>query len=86
MSINLDSGAESTIEALYTILELEQNYSAMKYIDYRKAESGQTGRISYAVFRDAKGNEITLVLDSERLDLLVLEDTESKEFLQSIKR
>jgi len=85
-SINLDSGAESTIEALYTILELEQNYSAMKYIDYRKAESGQTGRISYALFRDAKGNEITLVLDSERLDLLVLEDTESKEFLQSIKR
>ncbi len=72
-TINLNSGAESTIEAIYAILEVEHNQTAVKYTGFRKTDRKKTSEYSYATFADPKGKELTLVLDFSKAELLLLE-------------
>jgi hypothetical protein len=58
--INRNSGAESTIEALYTLLEIEQYPLARKYLMYRKKSSRSTKETLSATFENAGGNSVTL--------------------------
>jgi hypothetical protein len=80
VSVNKNSGAESTIEALYALVELEQFPQAGKYLHYRKVKHGATARFVYGVFASPSHKEITLALDLNNQKLLVMEGEKSKEF------
>ncbi|MBI3587060.1 MAG: hypothetical protein HY088_08030 [Ignavibacteriales bacterium] len=85
VTVNKNSGAESTIEALMTILEVERYPQAEKYLQYRKVKSGSRLRHVYAVFQNDAGDELTLVVDLKQSWLLVLEGEKSKAFLEKVK-
>ncbi len=82
----MDSGAESTIEALYAILEAEQSDIAPDYFNYQKSETDSTEQFMYSVFRNQEGDQIVVVLDLKKSDVLFLEGEESAHFLASIER
>ncbi len=84
VTVNMNSGAESTIEALLTIIELEQYPQALRYLHLQRIREGATERYLFGVFRNATGNELTLALDLERSRLLVFENDESRTFLQQV--
>ena len=64
--INRNSGAESTIEALYTLLEIEQYPLARKYLNYRRAASRSTKQTLSATFGDDSGDSVVLTIDLKR--------------------
>jgi hypothetical protein len=61
--VNRNSGAESTIEALYTLVEIEQYPLAVKYLHYKKIKGTSRGEIVEGVFQNAAGDESKLILD-----------------------
>lgn len=85
LTINRNSGAESTIEALHTIVELEQYPTANKYMKYRKGAVGSSVEFLYAAFHNDGGEELTLALDTTRAVVLLLEGKESIDFRKRIK-
>ncbi len=65
-AINLNSGAESTIESLYTIIEISNNPIARQYLNYKTVETGydkdsvdQT-MIPYRIFANESGEKIKI--------------------------
>jgi len=50
VTLNRNSGAESTVEALLTLTELEQYPQAMRFLHCRKSAHGQHGADLYAIF------------------------------------
>lgn len=64
--LNRNSGAESTIEALYTLLEIEQYPLASKYLSYRKTSNQSTGEILSATFQNAAGDTLVLTMNLKR--------------------
>ncbi|MBC8186566.1 hypothetical protein H8E88_36250 [candidate division KSB1 bacterium] len=65
-SVNKNSGAESTIEALFTLIEITSNPIAKKYLDFKsiksqvtKDESGKAIKIS-RTFENNHGNQLIL--------------------------
>jgi len=85
LTINKNSGAESTIEALYTLLELEQYPQAKKYLAYHRARSGSTPEYVFAVFKDVFDNQLTLAIDIKSKNLLLLEENESEAFQSKLR-
>lgn len=85
VTVNKNSGAESTIEALMTVLEVEQYPQAKKYLQYRKVKSGSRSRYLYAVFQNDADGELTLAVDLKQSRLFVLEGEKSKAFLKNVK-
>lgn len=79
-TVNRNSGAESTIEALHSLIELERFTEATKYLYYRKVKNGTTQKYIYGVFEDSSGNELTLALDLKKSNVMVLEGKKSKAF------
>jgi hypothetical protein len=71
LAVNMNSGAESTIEALYTLLEVKHYPAAARLLACRKVAAGTAGRFSYAVFREEPDAEVTLAreLATGRLSL-----------------
>jgi hypothetical protein len=65
VTINLNSGAESTIEALYTLVEIEQYPYARDFLMYKKILSRNDGRELSALFRNDRGDELTITIDQE---------------------
>jgi hypothetical protein len=61
--VNRNSGAESTIEALYTLVEIEQYPLAKKYLWYKKTKGSSQEQLIEGMFRNASGDELTLALD-----------------------
>jgi len=84
ISVNKNSGAESTIEALHSMIELERFPQAMKYLSYHKVKSGETSDYVYGVFENSSGNQLTLALDLKKSKLMVLEGEKSQEFLKRL--
>lgn len=84
LSINMNSGAESTIEALLTLVELEKYPSALRYLHFRKVREGATRRYLFGVFQNTSGDELTLAIDVKRSRLLVFENDTSRMFLQQV--
>jgi len=80
MSINKNSGAESTIEALHTLVELERYPVAMKLLSYRQVRHGASVKSLYAVFKNSQGDELTLVLDLKKAKVVVLEGEKSRKY------
>ncbi|MBI3578643.1 MAG: sugar phosphotransferase [Ignavibacteriales bacterium] len=85
VTVNKNSGAESTIEVLMTILEVERYPQAKKYLQYRKVKSGSRSRYLYAVFQNDADGELTLAIDLKQPRLLVLEGEKSRAFLKNVK-
>jgi len=83
-TMNRNSGAESTIEALLTILEVGEYPEAEKYLHYKKARQGATARYIYGVFSGKQGEEVTLALDLMEGSVKVMEGRDSKLFLQQV--
>jgi hypothetical protein len=71
LAVNMNSGAESTMEALYTLLEVKHYPDAAALLACRKVSAGTVGRFSYAVFRGESDIEVTLAreLATGRLSL-----------------
>jgi hypothetical protein len=65
-SLNRNSGAESTIEALYTLLEIEQYPLARKYLTYRKKSSRSTKETLSATFENDAGDSVVLTMNLKR--------------------
>ncbi|GMQ81897.1 MAG: hypothetical protein BMS9Abin05_1334 [Rhodothermia bacterium] len=87
-SVNRNSGAESTIEALFTILEIEYNREARMWIGARNGEGGRIARegkeYTYRVFTmgaDEGVHRLGLVLDLTNEQLMILEAGDLDRFL-----
>jgi hypothetical protein len=80
LTLNLNSGAESTIEALYTLLEVGHYPDAAALLTCRKVAAGTAGRFSYAVFRTGRGAEVTLARERATGRLSVYEGKKSRAF------
>ncbi len=80
LTLNLNSGAESTIEALYSLVEVEHYPDASNLLACRKAASGSNGKIAYAIFRAPPRTEVTLARDLATGRLSVYEGAESVAF------
>ena len=82
-NVNKNSGAESTIEALLTILEVEQYPEAAKFLHYRKMRKGGTLESPYAVFRDDAGNVAVLEIDQASGEPNVLTGESARQFVDT---
>ena len=79
-TLNLNSGAESTIEALAMLLEVERYPGAAAYLRCVRAASGTVHGVAYAVFRDGRGAEATLTREIAGGKLTVYTGDESRAF------
>ena len=80
LTVNLNSGAESTIEALYTLVEVGRYPEARRFLACRKVGAGSTGRFSYALFRGGPDTELTLTRELATGRLSLYEGKQSKAF------
>ncbi|MGB2869215.1 MAG: hypothetical protein WBD36_12235 [Bacteroidota bacterium] len=83
--VNKNSGAESTIEALLTVEELERYPEALHSMRSVKSTSGSKGDLEYATFRREGEEELTLVLDYGSDRFTVLKGKESKAFQERLR-
>lgn len=79
-TVNKNSGAESTIEALSTLQELESFPEASQYLHYTKVAAVRTGKWEAARFQNGEGGEVTIALRNSDGRLKVLEGKESSSF------
>jgi len=80
LTVNKNSGAESTIEALITVLEVSNYPAARRFLDFRRISQASTSRHLSALFRNASGDELTIVIDLQQGSMEILEGEESTEF------
>ncbi len=62
-TVNKNSGAESTIEALWSLVELQSYPQALVYLDAKKIDTHKDRSVEYAVFETSAGEKISLILD-----------------------
>jgi len=74
LALNKNSGAESTIEALHTLVEIENYPGAVKYLDYRKMKETSHDDILSAFFLNPAGNGLTLAVNSSTGTVTVTEE------------
>lgn len=86
--VNYNSGAESTIEALYTITEIFNNPIAKNYFYFKTFKVGSVKDksnqiiIQYRIFKNNKDEKIALIKDLDKEKFWLLEDNELGEFLK----
>jgi hypothetical protein len=85
-SVNRNSGAESTIEALYAILEAEQYTEAREYFYARKRYHVKTENHLYAFYEMDEGSNIALILQTDTGTFSVLEGGEADDAEQEVVR
>jgi hypothetical protein len=73
LTFNRNSGAESTIEALHTLVEIDKYPLAKKYLRYKKIKKSSQEHLIEGVYRNDAGDELTFVLD-ETTGALTLRD------------
>jgi hypothetical protein len=86
VTMNRNSGAESTIEALYTLVEVEHYPEARHYLTFTKVSTQFTTRYHTALFRNSAGEEATVGVDLAGGSLVVLENEASMEFQKALQR
>ena len=86
VTINRNSGAESTIEALYTLIEVERYPEAKEYLAFTRVSTQNSGRYHTALFRDSAGREATVGVDLAGGSLVVLENEASREFQKAFQQ
>ncbi len=87
-TINYNAGAESTIEALYTLLEVQQHAAARRWLKARAAPPVETLhngiRYAYRVFTADSAHTVAVVLNLTEERLQILEGKELERFLQTV--
>ncbi len=83
--LNLNSGAESTIEALTVILELNHASSALPYCGYSVVSRDTSLGKSHCVYRNKSGEVLLLAYDENRKDLRIMEGNRAKKALRQLK-
>ena len=79
-TINKNSGAESTIEALWTLAELAPFPQTRVYLDAVKMDEQTDRSREYALFETPQHTEVSVVLDFAKGKLRVLEGNENIRF------
>ena len=82
IEVNKNSGAESTIEALNSIIELEQYDRSKDFSKYLRLNSGETSRYLYALFA-ADEKRIGLVIDKVLGKLSIIPENELEKYLKN---
>ncbi len=72
-TVNMNSGAESTIEALYAILEAEQYPEAKKFFFAERIGYEETGERLAGYFRTRDGDRYVLLVDFADMSLRLME-------------
>jgi hypothetical protein len=80
LTINMNSGAESTIEALYSVLELEHYPEARKFLQFTRVSTRSSEKLHTARFQGPRGGELTFGVDLTDGTILILEDGASRSF------
>jgi hypothetical protein len=80
-TINRNSGAESTIEALWTLIEVERYPEARQYLTARRLRTGQSAAGPYAVFSHVCGDLLVMALDTHVGKIKILKGVEADAFL-----
>lgn len=80
LTINLNSGAESTIEALYSVLEVEQYPEARTYLPFTRVSTRTTNTYQTARFRGPRGGDLTFGVNLTEGNILILENEASRKF------
>ena len=80
LTINRNAGAESTIEALYSVLEVEQYPDARKYLRFTRVSARTTDRYHTARFQGPHGEDLTFGIDLRDGAILIMEDEASRKF------
>ncbi len=80
ISCNKNSGAESTIEALWTLTELEKYPLAERYLDYKIIDCKNTPAVCFGVFQNAAQNEVTVAVDLKKGVMNIFEGAASVKF------
>jgi hypothetical protein len=83
--VNLNSGAESTIEALLALIELEDFPRVRPYLFFRRVSSISSGQLVYAEFRDPSNRLLVFVLDTIDGNAHILEGPLAERFLRRKK-
>lgn len=86
LTMNRNSGAESTIEALYTLVEIEHYPAAARYLFCKQVSVQNTSRYHTALYRNASGDEATVGVDLLAGRLIALTNDASREFQKGIRR
>jgi len=82
-TINRNSGAESTIEALLTLSEVERFEEARRFLWHRKVRRGNAGRYRFAAFSFKGREEIVLAIHQDTGGLHIFEGNGAAEFLRA---
>ncbi|MBI2427883.1 MAG: hypothetical protein HYV29_03655 [Ignavibacteriales bacterium] len=77
--VNKNSGAESTIEALMALLELEQHSEIKNFATTKKIKNGETERYLYGLYSIAN-DRLGLILDKKAGTIVVLQGKELSKF------
>ena len=83
-TMNMNAGAESTIEALYALIEIEHRPGAARFLYCKRVSVQNTARYHTALFRNAAGDEATVGVDVVANRLIVLTDDRSREFQKAL--
>jgi hypothetical protein len=84
LTLNRNSGAESTIEALITVLEISNYPVARRFLEFRRVRHVSTPRYLSALFRNAAGEEVTVALDLQQGKMELLEGDKGAGFHRSM--
>jgi hypothetical protein len=78
-AVNFNSGAESTIEALYTLVEISSCPLANKYLYFKTINSGilinpkNTEKTNFRIFQNHKGEKISLIKKQKQSGFQLIE-------------
>jgi hypothetical protein len=84
MSVNKNCGAESAVEALYTLTELERYPLTIGYLHFQRAKRRTTSRYVYALFTNDSHAQVTVAIDMKKSMLLVLDGDDSVTFQEKV--
>jgi hypothetical protein len=83
--VNLNSGAESTIEALAVMMELDRAPSARPYCEYRAVSRDTSSSKSYCLYQNKTSDVLLLVFDEIKKDLRIMEGHRAKKALRQLR-
>lgn len=85
-TVNLNSGAESTIEALLTLVELSTSPAARRMLNFRSAPAHSTlPATRFQLFRNPAGEEVGIFLNPGNLGFEILSGAALKSYLSKIQ-
>jgi hypothetical protein len=82
-TVNRNSGAESTIEALAVMTEIDRYPAIGKYLRFTRTSTQHTAGNVIGVFRNPEGDELALVIDTAGKTVKLLEGAAAGKYIHS---